>query len=103
MAEEQDLVNLAIQEAADLVVEEAEIQLRRIVDRTALCECPGQQVSQTIRKHRYKYYLGVDGFSAGLRRKQEAHSFSHSRWNILLKQAHDGCNSQFSSTANRLS
>ena len=40
MAEEQDLVNLAIQyvETADLVVEEVymtEIQLRRIVDRTA--------------------------------------------------------------------
>ncbi len=40
MAEEQDLVNLAIQyvEVADLVVEEVymtEIQLRRIVDRTA--------------------------------------------------------------------
>ncbi len=40
MAEEQDLVNIAIQyaEAADLVVDEVymtEIQLRRIVDRTA--------------------------------------------------------------------
>ncbi len=40
MTEEQDLINLAIQyiEAADLVVEEVymtEIQLRRIVDRTA--------------------------------------------------------------------
>ncbi len=40
MADEQDLVNLAIQyiEAADLVVEEVymmEIQLRRIADRTA--------------------------------------------------------------------
>ncbi len=40
MAEEQDLVNLAIQyvETADLEVEEVymtEIQLRRIVDRTA--------------------------------------------------------------------
>ncbi len=40
MVEEQDLVNIAIQyvETADLVVEEVymtEIQLRRIVDRTA--------------------------------------------------------------------
>ncbi len=56
-------------------------------------------VDEIKKLYGYKYYLGVDGFSAyilehsGLRGKQNAHSISHSGWNILLEQTHDGRNS----------
>ena len=65
-------------------------------------------IDEIKKLHGYKYYLGVDGFAqrvlehSSLRRKQEAYSFSHPRWHILLEQAHDGGHPKFSSAADRL-